>query len=369
MRRQGILSFASAALLAPALVLLGAPGCSKKLPNEPIGTTLVAYPEGVRDSAERTPSDLVVWPDVPITVFEGFSLADGAPTVFTAYRTQPGSMQGLIADYLQAGAYQLFRQEEGGGFRSFSDFNVSPAKRWADRTYFGSPSGTQVLPPGQLFPFSDRAPSPIALKGYVGRAVVSGLSSAGSALTNLGAAPDTIAIRPIAYTGLTGIPGNTNTGPAPPDSLLDLSWEAIPGAASYWVHIYQKRGDIRISEEAFNIAQASPIAQGKVRDLFIGRFPATTTAYKLGNPPPAGSRILVYRVLIGLQEVLIRVSAVNAQGRLIATTGLPANWPTTLGALGGDLDSFAVRVGQFDKKRYFPLGAVRVTPGRPIPPP
>jgi hypothetical protein len=367
MRRSGIAGLVLAALLVPALIPLA--GCSKKLPVEPIGTALVGYPEGVRDTLDRTPSDLVVWPDVPITVFEGFSLADALPNIFIAYRTRAGAMQGAIADYMQAGAYQLFRQEEGGGYRSFSDFNASAVKRWPDRSYYGGASGTQVLPPGQLFTFSDRGPSPIALKGYVGRAVVSGLSSAGSALTNLGAAPDTTDIGRMAYTGLTGIPGNTNTGPAPPDSLLEMSWESVPGAASYWVHIYQKRADIRVSEEAFAIAQPSPIAQGKVRDLFIGRFPAPITAYKLGDPPPAGSRILAYRVLIGLQEVFIRVSAVNAQGRLIAATGLPATWPSNLSSLGGDLDSFAVRVGSVDKKRYFPLGAVRVTPGRPIPPP
>lgn len=346
MKRSFRRRLALGTVLGLALLVVAAAGCSKKVANDQIGQLLVDYPEGTRGSGAGTPSDLVVWPDVPVEVEETWSSARDS-LVYDAYRTGLGAMQGLIVDYVQSTGYQLFREEEGGGYRQFADFSVRAARRWADRSYYGGPQGAQVLNPGQLFAFADRGPNTLAQKAYVGRAVITGLSSATSPLTNRAATPDSNEIPPLLYTGV----------PQPPDSLIPMSWEAIPGAASYWVHIYQKRADINTSDKAIGIAQPSPVAQGQVRDLFIGRFPGSITAYKLGDPPPAGSRILVYRVLPGLQEVLVRVSAVNDQGRMIATTGSL-----------GDRDSVRERIGNEDRLRKFLLGALRVTPGRPLPP-
>lgn len=347
----------AAALLA-ALVLPGLAGCSKKLPVGPVGSHLVAYPEGRRDTLERTPSDLIVWSDVPLRVDESSTDSTIIPNrTFIVYRSGPGVMHGVIVDYVQASGYQLFRGEDGGGFRVFSDFDLSANRRWSDRTYYGGVQGTLVLPPAQLFAFSDPAPPAIPLKSYVGRAEIAGLTGVDYPLTNLGAGPDTSAIPPLRYTGRTGLPGNPQTGPAPPDSLLAMSWDAVPAAAGYWVHIYQKRADIQVSEEAMAIAQPSPIATGKSRDLFIGYFPAPLTAYKLGDPVPPGARVIVYRVLQCLQEVFIRVSAVNASGRLIATTGS-----------AGSMDAVQERLGTIDRRRTFLLGAQKVTPDRPLPP-
>jgi hypothetical protein len=361
MRRYRTSPLALAATLALALAGLGATGCAKKLPLDPHAWGLATYPEGTRDTLERTPSDLVVWSDVPTLVTE--FLSDGTQRVYPAYRTGAGAMQGLIVDYLQAGGYQVFRHEDGGGYRQFADFTLTPSRRWADRVYYGAADRTVVLPPAQLYTFSDGAPPSDSLNGYVGRAVISGFSSAGYPLTNLGEAPDTTVIAPLRYTGLTGKP-RALTGPAaPPDSLLEMSWETVPGAARYWVHVYQKGPGIPSgSDEDLGIALPSPIALGRVRDLFVGYFPARKedgsplTAYKLGSHVPPGGRVLVYRVLLGLQEVLIRVSAEDARGRLIATTGL-----------AGDRDSTTVGVpGRLIK---FPLGATRVTPDSPVPPP
>lgn len=332
-------------------------GCAKKLPVGPVGAELAAYPAGRRDTLEKTPSDLIVWPDVALAVQDSSTdTLNFPPRAFTVYRSAPGVMHGLIVDYTQASGYQMFRQEDGGGFRSFSDFMLPAARRMPDRSYFGGAAGAVVLPAAQLFRFSDLAPPAIPLRGYVGRAAISGVTGSGYPLTNLGRSPDTTAIAPLAYTAPTGLPG---PGAAPPDSLLDMTWETIPGAAAYWVHIYQKRADVRALEaaDAIEIAHPSPIASGKVRDLFIGYFPAPRTSYKLGSAVPPGCRVLAYRTLIGLQEVLIRVSAVDANGRLIATTGS-----------AGDRDIVAERIGEVDRRRSFLLGAKRVTPGRPPPP-
>lgn len=346
-----------AALLIMAFGSFAGIGCAKKLPVGPVGSQLSAYPEGRRDSFERSPSDLIVWPDVALAVTDTSSDTTRIPyRTFSVYRSGPGVMHGLVVDYSQASGYQMFRQEDGGGYRAFSDFMVPAWKRLSDRSYYGGATGPVVLPPAHLFRFADPAPAATPLKGYVGRAVISGVTGTGYPLTNLGAAPDTLGIPPLLYTAPTGLPG---PGPAPPDSLLDMTWETIPGAAGYWVHIYQKRADVRSTNaaDAIEIAHPSPIAGGKVRDLFIAYFPAPRTSYKLGSPLPPGCRVLAYRVLQGLQEVLIRVSAVDASGRMIATTGS-----------AGDVDAVAERINEVDRRRTFLLGAKRVTPGRPLPP-
>jgi hypothetical protein len=327
-----------------ALAVLAAAGCSKKVAIDKVGSLLVAYPEGQRGTLEHTPSDLVVWPDIPNPVI---NIYNGDTTTYQAYRTDDGVVQGVVLDYVAASSYQMFRRESGGGYRMFDDFVTTPFKRWPDRSYYGAAGGTVVLPPAQYFSFADEAPPAVLSQGYVGRAVISGLSSAGYPLTNLGELASGSDIDELPYTGDT----------TPPDSLVQLSWQTVPGAAGYWVHIYQTRADIRISDEAVAIGLAGPLAIGKVRDLFLGYFPAPLTSYKIGSDLPAGSRVLVYRVLGGLIPILVRVSAVDANGAMIASTGL-----------SGDTGEFLEKVNELDRLRIFPLGAVIVTPGRPPPP-
>lgn len=329
---------------ALALILLGAAGCAKKLTVDQIAAQLGPYPEGHRDTLERTPSDLVVWPDVPNQVVDIF---DGDTTTYLTYRTGAGAIQTVIFDYLEAGGYQLFRREGGGGYRQVTDFVLTPYQRWSSRAYYSAAQGTVVLQPAQFFTFGDANPPAVLVKGYVGRAVISGVSSAGSQLTNLGETTNGSAIPGIPYTGVVDSP----------DSLIDMRWQAVAGAAGYWVHVYQTRNDIRIGDEAIAIGLPSPVAIGKVRDLFIGYIPAPLTSYKIGDALPAASRVLVYHPLAALLPVLVRVSAVDANGGMIATTGAY-----------GDLASFRESVGLLDRLRTFPLGAVVVTPNRPPPP-
>ena len=257
LRHSAVRCLQGTALLAMAALTVAAAGCSKKIPSGPFGSYLVAYPEGVRDSLQNTPSDLIVWPDVPLRVFEvGTDTAVFPPRTFDVYRSGPGVMHGEIMDYVQATGYQMFRDEDGGGYRSFNDFPLSPERRFTDRSYYGGTSGALVMPPAQFFPFSDPYPAPIPARSYVGRAEVSRVTGSAYPLTNRGTTPDTTTIPDMQYTGLTGHPGDSNTGPAPPDSLLALSWSTVPGAAGYWVHIYQKRNDIHTSSDAEEIGRA-----------------------------------------------------------------------------------------------------------------
>ena len=85
-----------------------------------------------------------------------------------------------------------------------------------------------ALAPAQLFAFSDPNPATDSLKAYLGRSVMMGVSSSSSQLTNRAQAKSTGTITQIIYTG----------EPSPPDSLFRMSWNAVPGAAGYWIHIY-----------------------------------------------------------------------------------------------------------------------------------
>lgn len=327
---------------ALACLVLVAPGCSKKIAVDQIAAQLMAYPEGRRDTLERTPSDLVVWPDAPNTVADNFSPGGS----YLTYRTGAGAIQGQIFDYLETGGYELFRRESGGGYRLFTDFTMTPYRRWVDRMYYATSQGALVLPPAQFYTFADPVP-PGPLAGYVGRAVISGHSSADYPLTNLGETVGGTTIPNLGYSGAT----------ASPDSAILFQWRRVTGAAGYWIHVYENRADIQTGDEAIAIGLPAPVAFGKVRDLFVGYIPAPDTSYKLSAALPIGARAMVYRVLTSLVPVLVRISAVDAGGRLIAAIGT-----------NGDFGAYRETIGSEDRLRIFPLGAVIVTPSRPPPP-
>lgn len=332
-------------LLALAIAALGSTGCAKKLTTVDAALIAGVFPEGVRDSLDRTPSHLVMWQDTGLPVS---SNADPNILFYTLYRGQAGGYVGQVMDYTGSSAYQLFRRESGGGFSPFQDFAFTPARRWSDHEYYGGATGTLVLQPAQLYEFVDPNPAAIPDPGYIGRAVIAGLSGSSYPLTNLGQAPAGAPVDSMQYLG----------SPTPPDSLINMQWSAVPGAAGYWIHIYQKRQDIRDGRDAVITALVSPIASGKVRDFFIGFIPAPATSFKLGDPVPAGGRILVYRILNGLQEVFIRVSAVDADGRMLATIMGPSS----------DTDASHQVVGAADVQIRYPINGRKVTPNRPPPP-
>ncbi|MBI1795579.1 MAG: hypothetical protein HYR74_00850 [Candidatus Eisenbacteria bacterium] len=332
-------------LLLLATAVIGAPGCAKKLTTPDAGLIAGSFPPGVRDSLDRTPSNLTVWPDTPLPVYD----ANSGLLLYTAYRSQAGAYVGEITDYTGATGYQMFRREGNQAFSMFQDFALTPTRRWADHDYYGTANGTLVLPPAQLYEFADPVPPAVADPAYVGRALIAGLTGAAYPLTNLGVLTPGVPIDSMAYTGSS----------SPPDSLVGLTWQAVPGAVGYWVHVYQKRSDIRDGSEVVVTALPAAIATGKVRDFFIGYFPASVTSYKVGSPVPTGARVLVYRILAGQSAVFIRVSAVDATGRMIATT------------LGPDSDTDATHqnIGGQDVSIRYSINARRVTPQRPLPPP
>jgi hypothetical protein len=119
-----------------------------------------------------------------------------------------------------------------------------------------------------------------------------------------------------------------------------MSWQEVPGAAGYWIQIYQFMGG---SPEKLLSAQPAPFVVSDARNFFIGYVPAPAGSYTLHQP---GALVLFQRGLILRSEYMVRVSAVNDQGQLIAYTH-------------GDY-GYLRSTGSYLRYR---LGAILVTPG------
>src|SRR5262249_2603646 len=136
------------------------------------------------------------------------------------YYASQGEMQGMIFDYTESNRFELFRRESGA-FRWFKDFNVYPSKRF----FKGH---------ADVFRFLDGPLSPSS-QDYVARGIVDGMGDASAPKTNIGRVGSGLVGGDLQYTGPTGILPDLR----PLDSLVTMSWDPYPGAAGYWIHIYQ----------------------------------------------------------------------------------------------------------------------------------
>ncbi|TMQ70880.1 MAG: fibronectin type III domain-containing protein [Candidatus Eisenbacteria bacterium] len=275
------------------------------------------------DGLEGIPSasQLVVWRDTPTqdSVFADLGAAGPSPedtliATHDIYYAGPGEIRGMIFDYTRADRFEVFRRESGA-FRPFKDFLINPSKRF-------------LKGQADVFRFLD-VPPPGPSEQYIGRGLVEGVGAADAPKTNLAQAGGGQVAMDLQYTGATGIRPDIR----PLDSLLTLEWNAVPGAAGYWVHVYQLTN------------------QGGEEIVFL---PAGTTSYHLGDPLPAGGRILTYTTPINGLDYQVRIAAVDANGQLISYTGISG--------------SFGIFRSE-TTYRKFPLGSVIVHPNRPILPP
>ena len=284
------------ALLAGAALLLSS--CSKKkLATE-------AFPDVIGTPSS---SQLIVYPDVPLTTYifndtnrVVCSEDDSLIGSFVERQGTANTVHGYIFDYSAADGFQAFR-DEGSAYRLLKDYLLQPVKRY---------------PQGQadVFTFDDPAAVPAAFQNYLGRGVVGGQITPQAPLTN----PGSITTAPTAsilYLGRTNICGDIPaTGETPPDSLLPMSWTAVPGADGYWVQIYQFGVNANVLGSRF----PSPAFVGRSIDYFLAFFPGTVTSYKIGDPLPPGSRVLSQKTLLNNTDYAVRITAVNAAGQLIA---------------------------------------------------
>jgi hypothetical protein len=316
-----VMTGAALLLLAGALAVSG---CGKKVTTADASYTT---PEGTFSPDAR----LVVYPDAPVLAriysdggepgpgvdLERPDLLDTLRDSVEVRQSTPGTLHGIVFDGTPASAYQVLRRESNGGLFPLKDYLLPPNRRFLDSQW-------------ELYAFQDPTPSGYSPASYIGRGLVSGAVSRTSPLTNLGVTIGSD-VSNLAYTG----------DRAPTDTLITMRWVPVPEAVGYWIQVYQFRGN---AEERLLSATPAPFVLGPTRDFFVAWVPAPADSYKIGRP---GAMVLTRRVLLSGAEYFVRVSAVSAEGRLVAFTY-------------GDLDEVRGR-GTY---RLFRLGAARVAPHR-----
>lgn len=310
--------FAAAAILL-ALSGLTLLGCSQKVTAVDPGFT---FPEGRPNADAR----LVMYPDVavPVTTWNdngptGPDPSDVIRSTDEVRQLSAGAIHGAIFDGTPSTGYQVLRRESNGGLLALKDFVIRPERRFLDSQW-------------ELYAFDDPTPSGFTPPSYIGRGVVSDAITALSPLTNMGSTAGTT-VADLPYTG----------NRTPPDTLITMKWVPEPSAVGYWIQIYQFRGgpDAKILSAA-----PAPFARGETRDFLVAWVPAPADSYKIGRP---GALVLTRRELLSGGEYFVRVSAIDAQGRLAAFTY-------------GDEDVLPGNLSY----RTFRLGAARVLPFNPL---
>lgn len=284
-----------------ALVLLGlaaASGCSKKVTSADPGYTKL---EGQTSGTSR----LYAWPvsTVEITTYIDDHKPVGPPTIASdsvddvvdvknVYAVDPaGTIETMLIDGSKATGFQIYRTSTNGGLELMRDFVLTPVRRWLDSQY-------------EVYQINDPKPSS-GTGAYVARGILAGQATSESPLTNVAIAQRTPAPQTLVYTGES----------TPRDSLFQMSWGAVPGATGYWIHVYQFRSEATNEEK---VASGSPsvIWPGKVRDFFVGFVPAPATSFKLGAR--TGALVLTQKAPLFGQEYLVRITAVNDDGEIVA---------------------------------------------------
>jgi len=337
-------------LAAVVLAALGLAACGKKITT--VDPSFVA-PEG----AASTQSGLAVWREIPNHLYiyrRGNPEADPpVPHVLvdsvTMVTTLPGQLHGVIRDSTVSNSYQVYRREPNGGYRVLYDFNAVPTRRWFDRGW-------------EIYHFTD-ADTVVPTHTYLGRGVVGGGATAASPLTN--EASDLVrSVQNITYTGgLGGVDRDGN--PIALDSLFTMKWLKVTNAVAYYIHVYQWSFNLIQLEEQIASGMPAPLFIGKSRDILVAYMPAPNPSpnelsFTMPTPTarPAEARVLTCRETRFGQEYLVRISAVDANGQLIAYT-YGSNSQELNGAIPGGI---TLPTSQF---AVYPLGAAKVVPTRP----
>lgn len=359
LRRMGRFAVATAACLL-------ALSCSKRITRVEDVPDPGRYPEGLRDSTYLvvyldTPSVVKVYKDNAADADSAGRLTGDDPLVGTEdhYVAGPGVVQGMIIDSTFATRFQVFRGEQGR-FLPLRDFAFRSTKPY-QQTHW------------EVYHFTDGQPVPATVRTYVGRGVVSDVVNGRSPLTNVAIVPGSPVPGDLVFTAKTGLEfdcQSCGTQPDPdacfrshqcPDSLLYMEWEAVPGAAGYWIQVYQL-GD-QSGDEVILSGVAAPLYLGLIHEFFVGYLPEASTerpggqpnrrSYRIGDPLPQGGRILSQRAMATRRDYTVRISAIGPSGEMLSYTGDQSG-----------LRAFRVESSDGVFFRVFPVGGAIVHPER-----
>ena len=358
------------AVLAVLAVALGLAGCSRKKLN----TVDAGYvPEGTRSSY----AIMLLYPEAPLEADrwvdngpQGASPDDSLLGAFVLPPLHPGAVMGTVLDSTNASSYEVFRRESNGGFHRFQDYVSHPATKWLDSQW-------------EAYSFQDGSPSGFQPPTYLGRGVVAGTVTSLSPLTNeatLGApVVSNISFDFSTAKSMEGPPwptgtigsdwglSNCDSAYHPPDTLFTMAWQPVPGAAGYWIQVYQFTGNVTQKLES---GYPQPLSLTQSRDFLVAFVRAPATTFQMKNP--AGAMVLTRKTLLSGQEYEVRISAVDDNGTLLGMTygnsqrssnGDKILDPATVAQVSGSA-TFAPCDGCAAKPVYvrYWTGAVRVFP-------
>jgi len=278
-------------VLACALIAsagLGTLGCSKKITSVDASYTT---PEGLPSKEAR----LILYPDTPVTLYEYLDIAPVGPDpgdslldTFPIRLTGDGVVHGMVVDGTGATTYQILRREASGGYLPLKDYVLHPDVRWLESHE-------------EVYRFEDPAPSSFSPATYVGRGLVAGVVTPTSPLTNV-AKVSGAPLVPIRFSGAR----------APADSLFKLSWGPVPGAAGYWIQVFQYFG--APTEQIIVNGLPSPFAIGNLIDQNVTYIPAPDTVYKIGTTPV---ELFAQKQILVSGAYFVRIVAVDASGSMV----------------------------------------------------
>jgi hypothetical protein len=281
---------------------LAAASCSHRVTDVDSGFTA---PEGTFSPDAR----LIVYPDLPnqLVVYQDHVPPGPDPNDDILFqrdyrRATAGAIHGQLLDHTAADAFQAFRTEDNGGVRQFTDFPAPRMRQWLDTQW-------------ELYHFVD--PSPAAPARYVARGLVDQVANARSPLSNVGSVDPA----PPANINLTAVfwPRTAATHPEG-RGKLKVHWDAVQNAARYLLQVYELRGDIRTVDEIILSGVPSPLYDRQTHDLFVGYVPSNVDFMFVGDSTRTDIETLTLRPFGASIQPLVRLTALDATGRMVATT-------------------------------------------------
>lgn len=296
---RGRLARAAAVGVGLLVAMVVFAGCAKKNRLVDPGFTM---PMGTLSQDAR----LVIWYDAETVVSVYEDLAPIGPSASdTLIGTEshrvgvPGDIHGMIFDHTAATEFQVFRREANGGLYDYQDFTLRPTRRWLPNEW-------------EEYHVEDPAPTSFSPSTYIARGLVNGVVSDQSPLTNM-AELSSMTLPDIAVSA-------KDIKTAGVDTVGTIDWADVPGAAGYWVQIYEFRSAPTNAKILSGLP--TPIYDEFTADDLV-MFVTGATDYTMGDTTRADVEILFYRRLLAQSDPsyvqpLVRVTAVDGTGRIIA---------------------------------------------------
>jgi len=285
-------------VLCAAIALCAlATGCAKRITEADASYTT---PEGTADGSAR----LTLWADTPVPI-STFSEDPGNPPgpsdgdvlvgVEQRYLAGQGTVQSMLIDGSRANGFQMLRRAQNGGLEPVRDFVLQPTRKWTASQW-------------ETYRLTDPTPSGYSPASYIARGLVGGTITASSPLSNEAQVTLTTVPATLAFTAPLFTRG---------DSLIQLAWAPVAGAAGYWLHVYQFRSDATFDDRLL-AAAPQPVVDGRVRDHLVAYVDGSVTSYRMGVS--TDGIVLAYTPALIGRQYEVRITAVGANGELLEYT-------------------------------------------------